>query len=346
MKTSGIVWTGLVIMALAGGVCWRLAGLEWRKTLHVPGKTGEASRVRKGVLPEVRAMVDPGETRATGRVDDAGDGLRPMGPDVRMERVRDDVLAALGYGSRTGFKGRLDAVHRLDDRLNQDEVGVLRDYLRTHHEDLEGMRIREHEAIRNDILDKLLRQQELPEGLGLQLVEMYEDLGHNNVWRDYCLQYMRLYLEAKESTEQEPHEDPERDAIVKTYWDATKEVGNTMAGTALIGLHALSTMSSGVEQSNVVACVTGMVVNPLCRSPSKITAFAIAREMKLKDAASEARIVAQAGETSTLRMAAIRCLEEVGGSDDVDLLRALATDPDARVARVAAEAVKALESTL
>ncbi|MDF7802222.1 hypothetical protein P4C99_22320, partial [Pontiellaceae bacterium B1224] len=53
----------------------------------------------------------------------------------------------------------------------------------------EGMRSIEINAVKNDVLDKLLRQTVLPEGLGLHMAEMAGNADNDPVWRDYCIQF-------------------------------------------------------------------------------------------------------------------------------------------------------------
>ena len=61
----------------------------------------------------------------------------------------------------------------------------------------EGMRPIEINAVKNDVLDKLLRQEILPEGLGLQMAEMAGNVNNDPVWRDYCVQFMGPFYERR-----------------------------------------------------------------------------------------------------------------------------------------------------
>ena len=59
----------------------------------------------------------------------------------------------------------------------------------------EGMRAIEINAVKNDVLARLLRQIEQPEGIGLQMMEMAADVDNDPVWRDYCVQFMGPFYE-------------------------------------------------------------------------------------------------------------------------------------------------------
>jgi hypothetical protein len=45
------------------------------------------------------------------------------------------------------------------------------------------------------VLDRLLRQKELPEAMGYQLVDMFTDTESDPVWKDYCVQFMSGFYE-------------------------------------------------------------------------------------------------------------------------------------------------------
>ena len=107
------------------------------------------------------------------------------------------VQALLGVDETAqNYNSMLRAIGQLSKDLGSDDVAAFRDFLTWPNDRFpEGMRDIEINAVKNDVLDRLLRQNTLPEGIGIQLVDMASNLGNDPVWRDYCIQFMTPYYE-------------------------------------------------------------------------------------------------------------------------------------------------------
>ncbi|MBN2704301.1 MAG: hypothetical protein JXR23_08830 [Pontiellaceae bacterium] len=114
------------------------------------------------------------------------------------EELSDPVLVLLGLdGKLHDYNSLLSAIAMLaKGNIAADDVAALRDMLTWPNDQFpEGMREIEINSIKNDVLDRLLRQKELPETMGYQLVDMFSDTESDPVWRDYCVQFMSPYYE-------------------------------------------------------------------------------------------------------------------------------------------------------
>lgn len=208
-------------------------------------------------------------------------------------------------------------------------------------------------GIKNDVLDVLLMQEKLPQGIGSMLVEMYHDKTYDVMWRDYCVQFMSSYYETRwlsgKPTDQRNRRllrrmQTEQQAIMAAYRDALTETASTIAGTALIGLDALSERDEGIIAPDEVAkAAVEMLGNPTIAEPARISAFAVAASHGVADALPEARIIAQTGETIPVRMAAIALLGKLGTPADVELLSALAWNAEPRLKRLVESAIESLQ---
>ena len=112
-------------------------------------------------------------------------------------RLSEAVKALLGQdGKKHNYPSLLKAINALNADMSAADVAALREMLDFSNDRFpEKMRPIEINAVKNDVLDKLLRQKQLPEGLGLQMVEMAGNAENDPVWRDYCIQFMQPFYE-------------------------------------------------------------------------------------------------------------------------------------------------------
>jgi len=66
--------------------------------------------------------------------------------------------------------------------------------------------------------------------------------------------------------------------------------------------------------------------------------------MGSKEILPAARMLAQAGETVPLRMAAIATIADLGDATDLELLQSFAASPEKRIATIAQSALKRLDT--
>ena len=112
-------------------------------------------------------------------------------------QVSEAVKALVGLdGKKHNYPSLLAAINELDQEMSAADVAALMEMLNFANDRFpEKMRPIEINAVKNDVLDKLLRQKEPPKGLGLQLVEMAGNADNDPVWRDYCMQFFPMAWE-------------------------------------------------------------------------------------------------------------------------------------------------------
>ncbi|MFW6152243.1 MAG: hypothetical protein ACOC6C_04640 [Verrucomicrobiota bacterium] len=129
------------------------------------------------------------------------------------------------------LNSRRSAMKKLTRNLPQDDIKALKSFLDFRYKDNSSERLLVFEGLKNDALDVLLRQENLPEGIGIRLVKMFSDSEHSDVWRDYCIQYLAPYYQRKWPAGKQLSDDPERKTIEQAYWDATAQADRSFAGT-------------------------------------------------------------------------------------------------------------------
>jgi len=259
-----------------------------------------------------------------------------------------------GSNNKADYNDYRVAMLQLTRKLSSDDISALMEFLNQKAADRSDMRAIEFNGVKNDVLDVLLRQDVLPKGIGLQLVEMYNDKSFDTMWRDYCVQFITnyyerrwIYAESSQTVSKEADaKDVEREVIEAVYWDALKETDTTIAGTALLGLNSLSQQYHTIDRERVSQAAVDLLSNPEVGEPTRITAFSIAASLGNQKALPEARVVAQTGETVTLRMAAIAAIGQLGSVSDIELLTSLAHDGEERIRRIAKSALEIARSRI
>jgi hypothetical protein len=295
--------------------------------------------------------------------------------------LSDAVKALMGLDGKVyTYVEMLAAVRELGLELSAEEVAALMEMLGYPNGWFpEQMRAIEINAVKNDVLDRLLRQKVLPEGIGLLLAEMAGDLEQDPVWRDYCVQFMtpfyvRFTTELTESTEDglttKDPKDPkagslssaslsvasgenqpdELQVIREAMFAALDERGGTIAGTSLIGLELLSRTHEEFDRALIVEKAVEMASDELASNEARMTALRLAASGNLKPetgnlklaTAETARLLAQTGETVLLRSAAIVTLGEIGCAEDRALLESYASADNRQLASAARMALETL----
>jgi len=266
-------------------------------------------------------------------------------PESKLSKAVQTIIN--GSSNKADYNDYRLAMLQLTRKLSADDISALMDFLNQRAADRSDMRAIAFNGVKNDVLDVLLRQDVLPKGIGLQLVEMYNDKSLDTMWRDYCVQFVTNYYERRwiyADSSQTVSKDANtkvagREVIEAVYWDALKETDTTIAGTALLGLNSLAQQDPAIDRERVSQAAVDLLSNPEVGEPTRITAFSIAASLGNQKALPEARVIAQTGETVTLRMAAIAAIGRLGSVSDIELLASLAHDGEERIRRIAKNAL-------
>jgi len=242
-----------------------------------------------------------------------------------------------GKDKDAGYVARLRAVHALSDNLSAPEVQALIYFLhrRVSEDSLQPL---EFNAVKNDIVNRLMAQKAKPVDLNMHLVAMYHDQESDYVWRDYCIQFLAPgYANA--------WSDEEKALIIDTLWKASKESGKGVAGTALISLSALAA-SGAVSKEDVSGRAYELLVDARNANVARSTALQVCANLGNRKALTAAREIIASEKDVPLKMSAIAAVGVLGGRDDIALLRPLAESPDNRLRTAAGAALKKLDSSV
>jgi hypothetical protein len=249
------------------------------------------------------------------------------------------LRTAVGIDNERTYAKRIKAMHELPLDLQPKAIEELSLFLQLPYSKESGLREIEHEALRNDAVEKLLRQDVLPPGLGTLLVDLYRDPNQGDVWRDYCVQFFATYYERRWKADTSYENDAERAAILQAYDDALRETDKTIAGTALLGIDRLAATYGEFDRGAIRSNAVYLAADDGAFAPIRMTALLVCEQHGAHEVLPAARMLSQTGENSHLRMVAVKTLGSLGEPQDVELLKAMARDRDTNVAAVAVMAL-------
>lgn len=358
MNKKVLIGVGLVVLGLAVFVSHKKAQNSQEETV---GRTvPQASRLPSNGQGSSQTVASAMNVNVVAVSSPRADGELQRGADAASaEELSDPVKALLGLdGKERNYSELLQAIGMLGYDLSAADVAALREMLTWSNDRFpEKMRDIEINAVKNDVLDKLLRQTELSEGLGLQMAEMASDPSNDSVWRDYSIQFMGQFYgrfkaenvsqASRLPSEEQDRADTELSAMQEAMFAALDERSETLAGTALIGLELLSRTHEEFDRELVVE-KTVEVASDEAASPScRLTALRLASMTEGSESATGvARSLAQTGETILLRSAAIVTLGEIGTADDRELIESFTFSENRQIVAAAKMALRKLEDAL
>jgi hypothetical protein len=270
--------------------------------------------------------------------------------------LSDAVRSLLGLdGNVHNYNTLKAAISKLSKDLSKDDVAALRTLLHWPNDQFpEQMRGIEVNAVKNDVLDRLLRQNTLPENMGEQMVSMASDTDNDPVWRDYCVQFMSAFYErvSEESeasqdaaiTETDSSED-ELKAVREAMFASLDERDSTIAGTSLIGLELLSRTHDEVDRDQIISKASDIAADESASAESRMTALRMSTLTGADGSTARiARNLAQTGQTVLLRSAAIVTLGETGSEEDRELIESFLGSSDRQIAMAAEMALKKMDA--
>ena len=353
-------------------VIWVLAGIVVVASVLLIGRKGPPESPETEFVESTASHGSDESRRAGGGtaqgLQDAGGTEGQTGKSAPLE-LSDPVKALLGLDGKThNYPSLLSAINDLGEEISANDVAALMEMLNFPNDrfpsKMDSMGIN---AVKNDVLNKLLCQEQLPVGLGLQMVEMVGNTDHDPVWRDYCIQFMTPFYKraskelglTTEGTEEHGGgtsvssmsssaaggEKDELSAIHDAMFSALDERDATLAGTALIGLELLSRTYQEFDREGIVAKATEIASDEMASPSSRLTALRLAAMTEGSESAVDAaRSLAQTGQTVLLRSAAIVTLGELGTPDDRELLESYALADNKQIAAAAKMALKKMDA--
>lgn len=234
---------------------------------------------------------------------------------------------------------RIEAVSQLGDDLNGNDLSALYPFLTSlpgpMENNLGGLRV-----IKNDLLNALEEQSIAPSGLTRLMVEMYRNPAQDLIVRDYALQHLATW--AEQGAKDEPGA---RDEIRRELTDATSE-SNSLAGTALLGLHRLGQPESPSQAKALDDIALRLANSTKTDLTTRMAAIQVCAERKIVRALPAIKALAEGQTPLCLRLSAIAALGELGGIDELRLVRRLQSDLNCSIRLAATIAQKHLETTV
>ena len=220
--------------------------------------------------------------------------------------------------TKAKYEKRIQTVNSLSKHLSEADWEVLKDFLL--HAD-ETDRTQAAQVLKNRLLDVLCMQNPPPDGLGDLLAQIYNDHSQDGVIRDYAVQHLGAYYEQEAA---QPDSADTLQTVQNVLWQATNEVGDSVAGTALLALERLALeYQTGFDQAKIAATALQMAGNSNAGELTRITAYQVCARTGATDALPLLVQTVQSGETMPERLSAIGALGFLGGTDQVPLLNSL-----------------------
>ena len=319
---------------ILAGVALAVSAIVWlcqqrTATGAAAAPAGGAAFSGRHQTPPSKGRARPPQGRGTGiggarmpSAEFAGAGGREELPPLRerflaLSGPRDGTPAnpqlVTALNPKAYFHERMAAIRQLSERLSHAEIAGIGLFLLAPAAADDPTQVDlPLNAIRNDLLEVLVRQQPAPPAeLGELLAAIFHDRRHDVGWRDYAVQYFGHYLQAVAQFA------PERRAgaaaaLRAAYAEAIAETDGSLAGSALIGVEELSRSMPEFDRGWVAETALSVAADGGAGAAARTTAFqicALAGERRAVEPASLA--AADSGMPASLRASAIAALGQL-----------------------------------
>jgi hypothetical protein len=244
-------------------------------------------------------------------------------------------LVVNGNGS-AGFAERVNAVHAIDTDLTAEETDAFYRYLQTPAKD--SPEAERENWLRNEMLDKLVQQAVVTNGLSELLIALYQDRTQDDVLRDYAVQHVPPVFGRVDAGEQAMLQD--------ALWQAAGETDTSIGGTALLALLNVAQTDPAVDQDRLAKTAFKLAADDNCGELARITAVQVCGRLRVEPALPALEQLAQTAPSQPLQIAAIAALGDVGNGGTRAFLLQLAGGPDERLKPAAESALKRLQKRL
>lgn len=278
----------------------------------------------------------------------------PESPAIRRD-ASEKVLTAAGRNPEVkGYMERSNALGSLGLSLPEADIETLRAFVREKPPENLSMRPIEYNALRNDALNLLVQQDEVPAAVVNDIAHVFNDTEQSRDWRSYAIQYFGPYWEAKSADVKGVRVDPDIRAVDtpqeeqalaitrRTLNQALTERTSPVAGTALLSAAELAGENGMFSPEEIDKAALDILNDESAASASRMTAMRVAARRGLTEAAATVRTAAQTGSSDMARMVAVKTLGEIGTTADRNLLNALAEEDNKRISKTAQKALKNL----
>lgn len=191
----------------------------------------------------------------------------------------------------------------------------------------------------NERLDELARNPNPSDEELAEIVATIQDPSRDPNWRNYCLQIVPELIMNIGA------DDAKSDALWDVLEYALVQYDTVLPGTALLGLDRLN--ESGIlPDSDLIDQILAVAANERTLPGNRVTALRLGAERGIADILPSARHWAVDGDDEYLQQAAIACLSDLGGKDDIRLLQSLLPAKSRTISQAIGRAINAIKSRL
>ena len=251
--------------------------------------------------------------------------------------VPGSVRAVLDACAGSSYRSRLGAAMRLGPELFPEEIEALCFFLgRKAGEDTLGTM--ELNAVKNEVLNSLVRQRVFPRDLHERLVAICCDPESDVVLRDYSVQFLGICY---------PHIEDGwgRRLVAHVLHDVASDGKSPCAGTALVAMESLAG-TQGFPAARVARLAREMGADPEADPRVRVSALQVAARLNDPEVAALARELVSASDNVFVRMSALAVIGATGTVEDIALAERMARYPDTRLRTAAKAAAERLRSRL
>jgi hypothetical protein len=241
------------------------------------------------------------------------------------------------------YLNEMSRINGLGDRLSPSEIKELYEYLEKPVNSFAGLDAAEINAIKNQIMDKLLEQRVLPGDLGMKLTELFKNKKNDELLRNYSLQHFEPLLQQKVTRGIFLSDASDVVEVRSAFVSALDEKNNSIAGTALLGMERATALDPKLDRDLVSRKAVQYAGDSGCDVRTRIAAVEVCGVMKREDAITVVRELANKSDPVSLQVAAICTLGHIGGNSDIASLREISGQGNRFVRNAAEQAIAVIE---
>jgi hypothetical protein len=203
-------------------------------------------------------------------------------PSAALGDAEDPVHIVLSAAGPDSYRRRLVTAAFLSGQLTPMQCEALLEFL----EDpvgtgaAVGSGVSQVNAVKNAVLDALLRQTALPEGLVRRVLAMADNAALDAQWRDYCVQhFVPLYgrLLSAEGVEVDRFGDGKAgEAVRSACWSHVHNPGDALTATALMSLDRLADTHLEFDSAAIGRVALAVAANPASLPAARVCGLDIA----------------------------------------------------------------------
>lgn len=188
-------------------------------------------------------------------------------------------------------------------------------------------------AIKNNLIDRMLRISELRSALIPTFAQTLADREYSYIWRDYMTQKVpRIYKDiSSQNTKLE---------LLDELWQNLNEPKGTLAGTTLICLMRLSQESNQVSKRLVSNKALQILYSNHYGTGNRMTAISVASALGGPEMGIAARKILESDEPILIKLGALQALAKHDGKNSQDLIESYLSHSDYRMRKAAQSALQ------